>query len=164
VEDPNLSDVPVEHIEKASFLDKLIATGLGAGLSPLAPGTIGSVIGLIVYFIPGFETSYIIIPAIVLFFFWGSSAAGRMEKEYGHDPSRVVIDEVVGMWVSLVFIPKTLFLTAITFLVFRMLDIFKPFPANYFDKKTGGIYIMLDDFVCGVFANILMQVYLHLFK
>lgn len=160
----NLSEVSQGSAGKATFLDKLITTGLGSGLSPAAPGTIGSTVGLIVYFIPGFERIYVIVPAIVLFFVWGFLAAGRMEKEYGHDPPRVVIDEIVAMWVSLVFIPKRLFLIAIAFLIFRMLDIFKPFPANYFDKKTGGLWIMLDDFVCGVFTNLLMQVYLYVFK
>ena len=157
-------ELPRELAGKASFLDKLITTGLGSGLSPAAPGTIGSVLGLIIYFIPGFEKVFIILPAIILFFIWGTVAAGRMEKEYGHDPSRVVIDEIVAMWVSLVFIPKRLFLIAIAFLIFRMLDIFKPFPANYFDKKTGGLWIMMDDFVCGIYANILMQVYLYFLK
>lgn len=164
MEERNLSEVGQGSGGKATFLDKLITTGLGTGLSPLAPGTVGSAVGLIVYFIPGFEKIYVIIPAIVLFFVWGFLAAGRMEKQYGHDPSRVVIDEIVAMWVSLVFIPKRLLLTAIAFLIFRMLDIFKPFPANYFDKKTGGLWIMLDDFVCGVYTNLLMQVYLYVFK
>lgn len=164
MEEHNLSELGRESGGKATFLDKLVTTGLGTGLSPLAPGTIGSSVGLLVYFIPGFEKIYVIVPAIVLFFVWGLLAAGRMEKEYGHDPPRVVIDEIVAMWVSLVFVPKRLFLIAIAFLIFRMLDIFKPFPANYFDRKTGGLWIMLDDFVCGVFTNLLMQVYLHFLK
>ncbi len=164
MEEHNLSKVSRGPSGKATFLDKLVATGLGSGLSPAAPGTVGSVVGLLVYFIPGFEKPYIIIPAIALFFTWGIFAAGRMEKEYGHDPSRVVLDEIVAMWISLVFIPKKLFLIAIAFLIFRMLDIFKPFPANYFDKKSGGLFIMLDDFVCGVFTNILLQAYLYFLK
>ena len=164
MEERNPSEIPRESIPKATLLDKLIATGFGSGLSPAAPGTVGSVVGLLIYFIPGFEKIYIIVPAIIVFFAWGTFAAGRMEKEYGHDPARVVIDEMVGMWVSLVFVPKRLFLIAIAFLVFRMLDIFKPFPASYFDKKSGGLYIMLDDFVCGAFTNILMQIYLYFLK
>lgn len=164
MDEHNQSETLQESASKATFLDKLITTGFGSGLSPAAPGTVGSVVGLLIYFIPGFEKIYIIVPAIVVFFTWGVFAAGRMEKEYGHDPPRVVIDEIVGIWVSLVFVPKRLFLIAIAFLVFRILDIFKPFPANYFDRKTGGLWIMLDDFVCGVFTNIALQVYLYFLK
>jgi len=160
----DLKEISSEPIDKPNFLDKLLATGFGGGLSPVAPGTIGSVIGLIVYFIPGFEKIYVIFPAIIIFFLWGSYAAGKMEKVYGHDPSRVVIDEIVGIWISLVLVPKKLFLIAIGFLIFRMLDIFKPFPSNYFDKKTGGFAIMLDDAIAGIYANILVQAYLYFLK
>ncbi len=156
MEEQNLSDI------KATFLDKLVSTGLGSGLSPVAPGTAGTVVGLLIYFIHGFEKFYVIVPAILIFFVWGTYAAGRMEKVYGHDPSRVVIDEIVAMWISLVFLPKQLILLAIGFFIFRMLDIFKPYPASYFDKKNGGIYIMLDDVVCGVYTNVILQLYLHL--
>ncbi len=155
MEEQNLSDI------KATFLDKLVSTGLGSGLSPVAPGTAGTVVGLLIYFIHGFEKFYVIVPAILIFFVWGTYAAGRMEKVYGHDPSRVVIDEIVAMWISLVFLPKQLILAAIGFFIFRMLDIFKPYPASYFDKKNGGIYIMLDDVVCGVYTNVILQLYLH---
>lgn len=142
------------------FLDKLISTGLGTGLSPAAPGTAGSLLALIVYFIPGFEKPYVILPAIVLFFVWGSFTADRMENAYGHDPSRVVIDEIVAVWISLLFLPKRLILAVMAFIIFRLLDIFKPFPASYFDKRNRGISIMMDDVVCGVYTNILLQLYL----
>ena len=145
-----------------NFLDKIISTGLGSGLSPVAPGTVGSVVGLIVYFLPGFDKPFVILPAIAVFFILGTYTAGRMEKVYGHDPSRVVIDEIVALWISLVFLPKRFILALMAFLIFRMLDIFKPFPANYFDKRKGGVYVMLDDVVCGVYTNIILQVYLHL--
>jgi len=142
---------------RPNLLDKAISTGLGSGFSPIAPGTAGSLIGAAVYLIPGFEKYYVIVPAIILFFFWGSRAAGKMERAYGHDPSRVVIDEIVGMWISLLLLPRTLVVTALSFVVFRVLDIVKPFPANYFDRKSGGTSIMLDDVVCGIYTNVLMQ-------
>ncbi len=144
-----------------SFVDNLISTGLGSGLSPIAPGTFGTLLGLIVYFIPGFDRLYVILPAIVVFFFWGSYSAGRAERVYGHDPSRVVIDEVVAMWISLLFLPKRLFVAAIAFLIFRLLDIFKPYPANYFDKNNGGLMIMLDDVVCAVYTNVILHIILR---
>ncbi len=148
-------------LRPANFIDKLISTGLGTGLSPVAPGTVGSLLGLIIYFAPGFERAYFIIPAILVFFVWGTSAASRMEVSYGHDPSRVVIDEIVAMWISLLFLPKRLLLAVMAFLIFRILDVFKPFPAGYFDRHNGGLSIMMDDLVCGVYTNILLQLYLY---
>lgn len=148
-------------LSRANFLDKLIATGLGSGLSPVAPGTVGSLLGLIIYFIPGFENPYVIIPAILVFFLWGTYSAARMEMSYGHDPSRVVIDEIVALWISVLFLPKRLILAAMAFILFRMLDIFKPFPASYFDRRNGGLSIMMDDVVCGVYTNIILQLYLY---
>ncbi len=153
---------PKAAANKVGIISKLIATGLGTGLSPVAPGTVGSFLGLLVYLITDFEKPYLIGPAIVVFFAWGAYAAGKMEKVYGHDPSRVVIDEIVGMWISLVFLPKRFFLVIVAFFVFRMLDIFKPFPASYFDRKNGGLMIMLDDAVCGVYTNIIIHAYLYL--
>ncbi len=145
-----------------SFVDQLISTGLGAGLSPIAPGTVGTLLGLIIYFIPGFDKIYVILPAIVVFFLWGSYSADKAEKVYGHDPSRVVIDEVVAMWISVLFLPQRLFIAAVAFLIFRLLDIFKPYPASYFDKKNGGLMIMLDDVVCAVYTNLILQLVLVL--
>jgi phosphatidylglycerophosphatase A len=150
------------HPGKANFLDQLVSTGLGTGLSPVAPGTVGSLLALLIYFLPGFEKPYFIIPAIIVFFAWGTHAAGRMEKSYGHDPSRVVIDEIVAMWISVLFLPKRLLLAVMAFLIFRILDIFKPFPANYFDKRDGGVFIMLDDVVCGVYTSLLLHIYIFL--
>lgn len=144
-----------------NFVDKLISTGLGTGLSPFAPGTVGSFLALLIYFIPGFNELYVMIPSIVIFFVWGTYSADRMEKAYGHDPSRVVIDEIVAVWISLLFLPKRLFLAIAAFFIFRILDIIKPFPANYFDKRNGGISIMMDDVVCGVYTNLLLLLYLY---
>ncbi len=144
-----------------NFVDKLISTGLGTGLSPFAPGTVGSILALFIYFIPGFHYLYVMIPSIVIFFIWGTYSADRMEGAYGHDPSRVVIDEIVAVWISLLFLPQRLFLAVAAFFLFRILDILKPFPANYFDRRNGGISIMMDDVVCGVYTNLILQLYLY---
>ena len=167
MEEQSLNEVshvptPKPATGKVGLLSKLIATGLGTGLSPIAPGTVGSLLGLLVYAITDFEKPYLIGPAIVVFFFWGAYAAGKMEKVYGHDPSRVVIDEIVAMWISLAFLPKRLFLMIVGFFIFRMLDIFKPFPSGYIDRKNGGFAIMLDDVFCGVYTNLIIRLYLFL--
>ena len=121
-------------------------------------------LALLIYFIPGFHNTFVMLPAIILFFAAGTQAADRMEKAYGHDPSRVVIDEIVAVWISLLFLPQRLLLALMAFVIFRLLDIFKPFPANYFDRRDRGISIMMDDVVCGVYTNILLQLYLYFGK
>jgi phosphatidylglycerophosphatase A len=143
-----------------SLFDKLIATGLGSGFSPFAPGTAGSLVGLFVYWIPGFEKAYIILPSIVVFFFWGAHVSNKMEKVYGHDPSVANIDEVVSMWVSLAFLPKNLIVAILGFVIFRLFDIFKPFPASYIDKREGGFAIMSDDVICGIYTNIVLRLFI----
>ena len=85
-----------------------------------------------------------------------------MENYYGHDPAEVTIDEVVGQWISLLFIPPTFLAAAASFLVFRFMDIIKPFPARNFDRQHGGFGIMMDDVVAGIYANIVMQIAIRL--
>lgn len=136
---------------------KAFASALFSGYSPIASGTVGSAVGLAFYFIPGFEKAYIILPLCVLVYFVGVRTAEAMEKVYGQDPGEVTIDEVLGMWVSLLFLPKTILVAAIAFFVFRILDIVKPFPARRFDNTPGGSGVMLDDVVSGIYTNLFMQ-------
>ena len=140
-----------------SPLIKIFASALYSGYSPVASGTAGSLVGLIFYFIPRFESDYVLLPACVLVFLLGGFAARKMEMFYGHDPSAVTIDEVLGMWVSLLFLPKSLLLAAGAFVIFRLLDIVKPWPARFFDRKHGGWNIMLDDVVAGMYTNLVLQ-------
>ncbi len=139
---------------------RLFASGLGTGYAPGASGTFGSLIGMLVYLIPGFENPIVLVAAIVVTYGLGIPAARRMEQHYGHDPAEVTIDEVLGMWVTLLFIPKTIALTVAAFFAFRVMDIIKPFPARRIDSMRGGFGIMTDDVVAGVYANILLQLLL----
>ena len=136
-----------------SFPVRLLATGLFSGYSPVAPGTAGSLVGAALYFIPGFEAPAVLAAAIIVIFFLGVFASAQMEKELGEDPPVVVIDEVVGMWVSLLFLPKTLWAVSVSFLLFRAFDIFKPPPARRLEHYQHGWGIMLDDVAAGVYAN-----------
>jgi phosphatidylglycerophosphatase A len=90
----------------------------------------------------------------------GIKASSIMEKRYGHDPAEVTIDEVVGMWITLFLLPKTILVVLAAFFVFRFFDIIKPFPAHKFDTMHGGFGIMMDDVVSGIYANITMQIVL----
>jgi phosphatidylglycerophosphatase A len=140
-----------------SPLIKIFASAFYSGYAPVASGTVGSLVGLILYFIPKFESNYVLLPACVLVFLFGGFAAGKMEMFYGHDPSSVTIDEVLGMWISLLFLPKSLLLAGGAFMIFRLLDVVKPWPARFFDRKHGGWNIMLDDVAAGIYTNLVLQ-------
>ncbi len=150
---PNKKTTTIEPL----FVTKLFASGLFSGYPPYASGTVGSAVALAFYFIPGFESFGIICTAILITFFFGIKAANTMEQRYGHDPSEVTIDEVVGMWISLFLLPKKIFLVLAAFFVFRFFDIIKPFPARKFDTMHGGFGIMMDDVIAGIYANIALQ-------
>lgn len=140
-----------------SLLIKVFASALFTGYSPVASGTFGSLIGLAVYFIPGFELPFLIMPASMLVFALGVKASETMERRYGHDPAEVTIDEVVGMWISLLLLPKNLVVAGTGFIIFRVLDIVKPFPAKKFDSRKGGFGIMMDDVVAAVYTNVILH-------
>ncbi|MFH0992569.1 MAG: phosphatidylglycerophosphatase A [bacterium] len=141
-----------------SFLLKLFASGLYSGYSPIASGTVGAAVGLAVYLIPGFEQPLAILPIAVITFLLGIKYSGRMEEVYGEDPAQVTIDEVVGMWISLILLPKSLPIIVLAFFLFRILDILKPSPARYFDRRKGGFGIMMDDVISGIYTNVVLQV------
>ncbi len=145
------------------FFVKFLATGFYSGYSPIAPGTAGTLAGLVVYAIPSFEQPTTLGLAIIVGLLFGIFAGTKMEDIYGHDPSVVVIDEIVGMWISLLFLPKTFLVVLGSFIIFRILDISKPQPARAFQKKGGGFSIMMDDVVAGVYTNLIMQLSIFLF-
>ncbi len=141
-----------------SFFVRAFASGLFSGYSPVASGTMGSLVGLAIYFIPGFEQPYYIMTASVVVFLAGIKTADIMELRYGHDPAEVTIDEVLGMWFSLFLLPKSVVVAAVGFLIFRILDILKPFPAKKFDEAKGGFGIMMDDVVVAFYTNLILQI------
>jgi phosphatidylglycerophosphatase A len=148
--------------EPLPFIVKLFGSGFFSGYIPYASGTFGSLVGLAMYFIPSFEKVYVIVPAIVVFFIIGVDAATRMERVYGHDPASVVIDEIVGMWITLLMLPKDKwYVMLVAFFIFRAADIVKPPPAKKFDTMHGGFAIMMDDVIAGIYANLAMRLILY---
>jgi phosphatidylglycerophosphatase A len=87
-----------------------------------------------------------------------------MEKWLGQDPAPVVIDELAGMWISVVLVPPAPLNAAAAFLLFRFFDIVKPPPARQFDRLHGGTGIMMDDVAAGIYANIVLQLFLLLIR
>ncbi len=146
-----------------SPLIKIFASGLFSGYAPFASGTVGTFVGILIYLIPSFSQTVILLPACIIVFVLGSLAAEKMEKTYGHDPSIVTIDEVLGIWVSLLLLQKSVVIIVAAFLLFRVFDIFKPWPARVFDRKHGGWNIMLDDVVAGLYTNLLLQIAVRIF-
>ena len=154
----NKSALPQDaRAPSVGFITKAFASGLFSGYSPVASGTVGSAVGLVFYAIPGFENPYVLLPLSLLVLVLGIVASNAMEKLYGQDPGEVTIDEVLGMWISLAFLPKKLLVAALAFFVFRFFDIVKPFPARYFDNRHGGAGVMLDDVVSAIYTNLLLQ-------
>lgn len=134
------------------IINYILATGLGTGFSPLAPGTAGSILAvLVLYFVPPFSPWLLL--AILFVLFWiGVYTGGELEKELGEDPSKVVIDEVVGMGISLLFVPHDWRLFLIAFALFRLFDILKPPPIDQSQQLPGGLGIMIDDVLAGIYA------------
>lgn len=161
-ESHNQSNPRTAGLRGIPFLLRWITTGFGAGYSPFIPGTAGTCVGLALYLIPGFEATPVMISAIIVAFAIGTYGAHRFEQRISHDPGIVVIDEIVGMWVSLLFLPKSVAVVSAAFVLFRIADIIKPWPARWCQRKSGGWAIMLDDVFAGMYVNIAIQVWLWL--
>ncbi|MCU0415177.1 MAG: phosphatidylglycerophosphatase A [Ignavibacteriaceae bacterium] len=148
---------------KINSFEKFIGSGFYTGYSPFISGTVGSLAALIIYLIPGFEQLFVIIPSIVIFMVYGIYVGTKFEAEYGKDPAQCTIDEVVGMWISLVGLPKTFAIVAIAFVLWRILDIIKPPPARNLERLKGGLGIMIDDVISGIYTLIIMLLVVYLF-
>jgi phosphatidylglycerophosphatase A len=136
-----------------------IATAGYCGYFPIAPGTIGSAAGLLVYLLVARAALPLVeAAAIVVTFAVGAWAATHAERFFGGiDPGPVVIDEVLGMLITLAFIPAGWQAMLAGFFLFRVFDVIKPFPANRLETFHGGFGIMADDAMAGVYANLALR-------
>jgi phosphatidylglycerophosphatase A len=141
----------------------LIATGCYSGYLPKAPGTWGSLVGLFLFFMLHTLSLPVYLAVVAGLFLVGSFAAGEAEKIMDHkDPGLVVIDEIVGMLITMIAVPATPLAMAMGFILFRIFDIAKPFPVNFFDQRFhGGLGIMLDDVMAGIYSLVILQVLLR---
>jgi phosphatidylglycerophosphatase A len=139
-----------------------IATVLGVGRVPFAPGTFGSAAGLLIW--AAISGSWIAqAAAIVVVFVAGTWSGGIAERHYGAtDPGAVVIDEVLGMLVTLFLNPVGWTGALVGFLLFRVFDVIKPYPANRLERLHGGLGIMSDDAMAAVYANMLLRILIAL--
>lgn len=131
----------------------IIATGIGVGYSPLAPGTAGSAMGWMLAFFVFKANVIFLLSFTITFFIVGVLSSNFLEKELNIvDPPIVVIDEIVGMWIGLFLLPLNLKYYLLAFILFRFFDIIKPFPIGSMQKLHGGWGIMLDDVTAGVYS------------
>ena len=142
-------------------LKRIIATVGFLGYSPFAPGTVGSLAAALAFiFFPVylFQHSFfflIILSCTLPIAIW---SAGYMEKlKQQIDPSEIVIDEVVGMIVTMAYLPLDMKNIIIGFFLFRILDIVKPFPARQAEKLPGGWGVVGDDVIAGIYANLILR-------
>ncbi len=136
---------------------RLIATGCFTGYIPGAPGTAGSALdALVIYALsPVNAVSYI--AATILLTAIGVWAAHEAEKELGHDAGPIVIDEIVGVMITCAFLPQTPTVIVTGFVLFRIMDIAKPFPVNRSQKLPGGLGVVLDDVLAAVYAHVALR-------
>jgi phosphatidylglycerophosphatase A len=140
-------------------LGLFIATCGYLGYVPLAPGTFGSAAGLAVFYAVRSTGSVSVeLAAIIVLFAVGVWSGTVAEHHFGGtDPSPVVLDEVVGMLITLVLLPVNVTGAITGFLVFRVLDVVKPWPSSQFERLPGGLGVMADDGMAAVYGNLVMR-------
>lgn len=147
---------------KVSFLNRLFllfATGFGVGYSPIVPGTLGTLLAIPIYLFLSEIPSPIYELTLIGFFFLSVWISEGAEKFFGKkDDRRIVIDEMMGFFITLLWLQKTPLVIAIGFILFRFFDILKPFPIRRIEKRwRGGYGVVLDDVIAGIYANILIH-------
>lgn len=144
------------------FIAKLLSTFFYIGYLPLIPGTFGSMAGVFLFYLVRHSllahVGLTLLMVIVGFMF-----SGQAERIFGKKDARyIVIDEVAGMLLALLFIPYDLKIVIIAFFLFRILDAFKPYPASILQELKGSLGIMADDLVAGLYTGVILQIALRL--
>ena len=136
----------------------------GAGYSPVASGTVGSLVtALAIWVLPLPPLRIAVTPlgiavALVVVTLLGIWAGARVERVLGRkDPGVIVIDEVAGMLLSVIWLPRGALVLLSAFLLFRVFDIWKPFPARESQALTGGMGVMVDDLIAGLYTLVLVK-------
>ena len=149
-------------MKKVSLFHLIIVTGFGSGYSPVAPGTAGAILAVAIWYAFSLFIPFYLIPAItsvliLLFTILGIRSADAVEPVWGEDPSRVVVDEMVGVWIPLLAVPEgNLWYILAAFVLFRLFDIFKPLGIRKMEKLKGGLGVMMDDILAGLYSLILI--------
>jgi phosphatidylglycerophosphatase A len=142
-----------------------IATVGYCGYFPIAPGTVGSAAGLLFYALVAWSGSSAFEAALIVGLFAAGVWAGTTAERYfgGVDPGPIVLDEVVGMLITLAFIPGLGWSGALAgFVLFRVFDVIKPYPAGRLEQLHGGLGVMADDAMAAIYANVCLRALLWL--
>ena len=152
------------------FYDKFLVTGFYSGYSPFAPGTMGALVATIMWIIASLFICYATLQiatiiGIIIFTLISIRPINRLEKVWGEDPSKVVVDEMVGVWICLLAVPQTELLslrywiyTIIAFALIRLFDIWKPLYIRKMEDLQGGWGVMMDDILAGIYGAIVIIV------
>jgi phosphatidylglycerophosphatase A len=146
-------------------LIKLLATGFGSGLVPFVPGTMGTLVGVVICFLclplPPILRLLFVLTLLALSFY----VAGQAEKIYHKkDDQRIVIDEIVGFQVTMLPVAITVLHLCVGFVLFRVFDILKPFPINNLQRLPGGWGVVIDDVGAGIYAGAVLLFLIYFFK
>ena len=156
----------MNKVPSSSFKNPIhfLAIGLGSGAAPKAPGTFGTAMAVLLY-LPLSQLSLIYYSVVVLVAaLVGIYICDKTSKDWQvHDHGGIVWDEFVGYWITMIAIPVTWYWVLLGFVLFRIFDIWKPWPISWLDRKVGGgLGIMIDDVVAGVFAWVILFVVVNL--
>ena len=140
-------------------LGLFIATCGYLGYVPVAPGTFGSAVGLVVFYaVRSTESALVELASIIVLFAVGTWSATVTERRLGAlDPAPVVVDEIVGMLITLAFLPVSVVGALVGFFIFRALDVVKPWPSGRFERLSGGLGVMADDGMAALYGNLVMR-------
>ena len=151
-------------MKQPPLLPVIIATGFGAGFWPWGPGTAGAVVATVIWWALGSVLSPVSLTVVtallvVLFTVLGTWATARLQPFWGDDPSRVVVDEMVGVWIPLLLAADPqyrLWWALAALLLFRLFDIVKPFGIRRLDRRRGALWVMLDDVAAGLYSALVL--------
>jgi len=147
---------------KINTFEKILGSGFYTGFTKNATGTIASLLALLLFLIPGFENPTLMITLISFFIIIGVDIARKFEKVYGNDPKEFTLDEIIGTWISFLFIPKKIWYLLMAFFLWRFMDIVKPFPIRKLELLKNGWGVILDDVLAGIYTFLIVQLSIDL--
>ena len=149
---------------KINSVEKLIGSGFYTGYLPKMSGSYASFVALLLFLIPGFENPSLMIFLISFCILIGVPIAVKFEGVYGEDPAEYTLDEFIGMWITLLFIPKKVWFLLLAFIIWRIFDIIKPYPARKLESVKNGWGVILDDVMAGIYSFMTIQVIIYLYN
>lgn len=149
-------------MNKPDILSVVIGTGFGAGFWPWGPGTAGAFLATLIWLALSLwlvPTTLIVVTLVLIavFTLLGTWATARLQPFWGDDPSRVVVDEMVGVWVTLL-LASNWWQALLAFGLFRFFDIVKPLGVRKLDRKKGAFWVMADDLLAGCYAGVVLYI------